>query len=196
MVNEQPKLQTHSPLLPFLMVLICIALGYFIISPKIAEIKSTNTSIAAKDKDTQALQEKIDGLKSLKSKFAVAPDDVNLLKIVTSDSEQMPEIIEQITAIANKSGMLVKSIKPDSRQVAGETLLSLQLGGDYLGLISFSENLEKNVRPAGVKSINMSSGLSDNTKTFDATVTISLFTNNNSSAAKSTGQSNIAEEAL
>lgn len=186
MVKDNEKINTHSPFLPFIVAIICLALGYFIISPKVTSLYELNTQIAAKQKDTANLQEKIDNLTNLKLKFEQSSDDVDLLKMVLASSDQQPEIINQLTAIASKSGMEIKAIKPYDMQVTGSTSIMVTLKGDYAGLIVFCSNLEKNIRPAAIKSVNLTSSKQEDQNYFEASLIINFFTNQNKNKTTNT----------
>lgn len=194
MIKEEEKLATNSPLLPLLVAIFCFGLGYLVIYPKISELKNLNTQIAAVNKDSINLQEKTSNLKILQSKFARASSDVELLKVALPADEQMAEIIQQLQTLASKSGMLVKSIRPSIGPVSDETLLAVSLEGTFSNLVTFSENLEKNVRPANIKSVNMASSDSLTGTIFEANVTLAFFTNQDKNASANQQASSVSEE--
>ncbi|EKD56877.1 MAG: hypothetical protein ACD_58C00059G0002 [uncultured bacterium] len=192
MVSKENKVQSSTNIYPLLVVLICALLGYWVISPKIAEIKEFNTSIAAKEQDTASLNEKIQNLKTLQKQFEAAPGDVEILNLAIADDPQMPEIIEQLTSMASKSGMTIKSIRPDYRDSTNETVVGVTLRGDYINLINYISETEKNLRPASVKSINLSSTTLQDQSVLDTTLAIGFFTakSNSDSVAKALDKTN------
>lgn len=193
MVNNEGKIPDQIKIYPLLVVLICGALSYWVISPKISTLRDFNTKISAKEKDTVALQEKIDNLKILQKQFTSSPADVELLNLAITEDSQIPEIIEQILAISNKSGMIVKSIRPDYRQTTGETIINITARGDYPNLIGLISGLEKNLRLTSVKSINMNSVTTQTSNVLDTTLAIGFFTLSSATSSISQSNSNVGE---
>lgn len=193
MVNRENKVQNTTSIYPLLIILVCALLGYWVINPKIVEIKEYNTSIAAKEKDTTTLDEKIQNLKSLQKQFTASPSDVEILNLAIADDPQMPEIIEQLTSMASKSGMTIKSIRPDYRDATNETVVGITLRGDYINLINYITEIEKNLRPASVKSLNLSSTILQDQNVLDTTLALGFFTSKNNSS-NITSSTNNSEE--
>lgn len=189
MVNNQNKVQNQTTIYPFLVILICGLLSFWVINPKIAVLKDLNTKISAKEKDTSALNEKIQNLKSLQKQFKDSSQDVELFNLAITEDEQMPEIIEQITSMASKSGVIVKTIRPDTRQVSNETVVNLSIRGDYPNLTAFVSRLEKNLRLATIKSININSSVAQDKKSLDTTLALGFFTAEKSTVSANTSSS-------
>jgi Tfp pilus assembly protein PilO len=173
MLNESAKIKNQTQLFPLLISIICLTIGYFIIFPKIDELKLINTQIEAKNQNISEIQEKITNLNALKNEFTNNSGTLESVNLALADSSQLAEIIEQVTGISQKSGMNLKSIKPDSKQLNNELLINLSLQGDYSSLINFTENVEKNLRPISVKSISMSMSTDG---IFDANIGLGVLT--------------------
>jgi Tfp pilus assembly protein PilO len=173
MLNEEAKIKNQTQLLPLLISVICLAIGYFVILPKIEELKLINIQIEAKNQNITEVQNKITNLNLLKNEFTNNSGTLEAVNLALADSSQLPEIIEQITSITQKSGMSLKSIKPDSKQINNELLVNLSLQGDFGSLITFTQNIEKNLRPITLKSVSMSMSTDG---TFDANVGLGILT--------------------
>lgn len=184
-MNEANNVKEHSSLLPLLAVIVAIGLGYLVINPKIAELRSLNNQISAKNLDITAMQEKINNLTILKQKFSESPGDVELLNLAVPKDSQIPEIIEEVTAMAGKSGLEVNAINPVVQQTSsGETEVSISVNGDYISFVNFSENLEKNIRPVTFKSVNIASQVqASGSIKLNATITLGFLTYQNKSTS-------------
>lgn len=178
MNNNDSKNDQQFQALVILVVILASALSYFVINPKINNLHQLNNKIQAKEREITASQIRIADLKTMQDKFAQSPGDVQLLDLVIPKDDQFPELIRQLSAMANNSGMIIKSINPDNRSTSQETLVSVTLGGDYLSLINFANNVEKNNRLISLKSFVLaSSNSNDSNNFFEATLRLSFFTN-------------------
>lgn len=178
MNNNDSKNDQQFQALVILVVIMASALSYFVINPKINDLHQLNNKIQAKEKEITASQIRIADLKTMQDKSAQNPGDVQLLDLVIPKDDQFPELIRQLNAMANNSGMIIKSINPDNRSASHETLVSVTLGGDYLSLINFANNVEKNNRLISLKSFVLaSSNSNDSNNFFEATLRLSFFTN-------------------
>lgn len=174
MTNDQGKLNLYSPLLPLLIVVIIIGLGYLVIQPLITTLKDLNTKIAARSEQITQMESKISNLKYLKGEFAKATADLDLLNIAIPKDSQMPEILMQLAQIAGKSGVQITSINPKSGE--GENL-SINTQGDFASISSFIENLEKNLRPITIRAISFTSSKNqEGVSTMTANISLEVFT--------------------
>lgn len=188
MNNNDVKNDQQFQALAILVVLVASALSYFIINPKINDLRQFNNKIQAKEKEISASQARITDLKAMQDKFRENPDDLQLLDLVIPKDEQFPELIRQLSAMAANSGMVLKSINPDNRSGSEETIVAVTLSGDYLGLINFANNVEKNNRLVSLKSFALASSGEDN-GSFEATLRLGFFTNSPQANQASESQS-------
>lgn len=178
MTENHSKLNTHSPILPLLVVVVVIGLGYLVIQPTIIELKDLNIQIAAKVKQITTMTEKIDALKYLKAEFAKNTKDLELLGVIIPEDEQVPEILVQLSAIASKSAVQVTSITP--KVTSGKSIFQIGVNGDFSGISSFVDNLEKNSRPIAVQSVSfVPSAAKEGTASMTANLSIEIFTLSN-----------------
>jgi hypothetical protein len=173
---------------PLEVSLVClILLGvifYFGFKPLLNNLHSTNLDVKTKKEELSLKQKKLDNLKSMKVKLNALKDNLLLMKKALPKEEDMPGILVQTEALASQSGLSVSSLSPspskETQQASSESEVtegvpqtvsqqtgvnsvsySLALTGGYPSLISFLENIEKNLRPTTIKSVNISAGSKD-----------------------------------
>jgi Tfp pilus assembly protein PilO len=169
---------------PIEVSLVClIILGlifYFGLKPLLNNLHSTNLDVKVKKEELSLKQQKLDNLNSMRAKINVLKDSLLLMKKALPKEEDVPDILVQTEALASQSGLLVSSFTPSAKagqagsevtegvpqtvsQQTGVNSVSygIALTGGYPSLLSFLENVEKNLRPTTVKSVTISGGSRD-----------------------------------
>lgn len=167
--------------------LVClILLGvifYFGFKPLLNNLHSTNVDVKAKKEELSLKQKKLDNLNSMRAKINVLKDSLVLMKKALPKEEDVPGILVQTEALVSQSGFLLSSFAPSVKaQQAGSEPIEVQEGmpqtvaqqtgvdsvsysivltGGYASLVSFLENVEKNLRPSTVKSLSIQGGSPD-----------------------------------
>lgn len=135
-------------LFSLLMVIVIVAVGYFVLSPIISSLKDLNTNIDAKDAENVQLEQKLLTLNKLKQEFADNPNKLKILNLAVPEENMLAEITESLREIAAQSVINITSIKQVSTQTSKDTntKIDLTFEGSYTGFKMFLEDLEKNVR--------------------------------------------------
>lgn len=140
-----------------LMVIIVIALGYFVIAPWIADIKDLNIKIAAKDRENTQLEQNLLALKNLKKQFDESSEATKLLDLALPESDYLAEVVETLRGIADKSAANLIQIRQGTSADKKATDIEINFEGSYESLRMLLDNIEKNIRFANINSINLTS---------------------------------------
>jgi Tfp pilus assembly protein PilO len=74
----------------------------------------------------------------------------------------------QLQALAQKSGLEINSIQPNTTSTKS-LAVNLSVKGGFANMLIFLQNLEKNIRIMQVKTVNLASSQKDNQTTVSAT---------------------------
>lgn len=135
-----------------------VVVGFWGTYPMITQLKDVNLANRAKAQEITLTESKINNLNTLKTDFQRFQTEVSMLSVVAPTTDQLPEILVQIETMAKKSGLEVSSIQPDKASSSSQTDVNLSVKGSFAATLSFLQNLEKNIRPAQVKSLTINSG--------------------------------------
>lgn len=142
-----------------LAILIGLALIYFGFRPILSDYRENRLSLETRKMEIVALEARKAELETLQTKFSKSASALNRLAVALPDDEQYPELLTQISALSAASGTTLSSIQPSRGTSASEEVITtLSLKGSYPSLITFFENLEHNLRPIQVKSLNITRG--------------------------------------
>lgn len=165
--------------------LVClISLGvifYFGFKPLLNNLHSTNLDVKVKKEELSLKQEKLDNLNAMRAKISALRDSLLLMKKALPKEEDVPGILVQTEALVSQSGFLLSSFDTKTQQAGSEPIevqegvsqtvaqqtgvdsvsYSITLTGGYPSLLSFLENVEKNLRPTTVKSVTIFGGSPD-----------------------------------
>lgn len=153
---REVKGKNYWALFSFLMIIIIIAIGYFLISPYISELKDLNTKVLARTKENQELQEKITALRKLKQEFEENSDTINLLDLALPEKDMLAEVIETIGDIAEDSVTEITSIKQTKSKDKDMTQIDVSFESSYPSFKMFLEDLENNIRLVTPVKVNLS----------------------------------------
>lgn len=136
--------------------------------PSVNNLKDASLKVAAKDNEINLINKKVNDLNTLKSEFTNFQNEVNVLSVAAPTTDQMPEILTQLQALAQKSGLEVNSIQPNTAS-SKSLAVNLSLRGGFPNMLIFLQNLEKNIRIMNIKTVNLASTQKDNQTTITAT---------------------------
>lgn len=153
---NQPK--DYWPMISFLIAVLILAVGYFLIYPNMNRLKELNTQIAAKNKEAQSMETKIADLYALKKAFSENQDKIDKLDLALPKDDAMAELLNNISTIGASSALnvvLVNQLKPTKE--TKYTSVEIGFEGSFKSLKLFFEDLEKNIRASDPKLISISS---------------------------------------
>lgn len=153
---REVKGKNYWSLFSFLMVIIMIAVGYFLINPYVSELKNLNTGIDAKTNENSELEQKLISLQKLKKDFEENEDTVKMLDLALPESDMLAEVVETIQDIANDSVVEITSIKQSKSKDNTSTVISITFEGSYSSFKMFLEDIEDNIRLATPTKITLS----------------------------------------
>jgi Tfp pilus assembly protein PilO len=137
-------------------IVIIGVLAFVAVRPMSSEVRKTNAKIKANQEQSARTQEKIDKLNELQPKLAVYKEQIKNLKIAMPASQQIPEVLVMVQAIALDAGLSISGfdVQPDSG--GGEVGVNMSATGSYDNLSQFTRKLENNLRPIKIKTMNIS----------------------------------------
>lgn len=153
-MNENSN-QNYSPFLPFLAIVIAIALAYLAIGPWVNDIRQLDIDNSVKKQQYSALEEKIGNLEYLQGQFKQNPDKAKLINIVFPSGKEMEDFIVQVSNMAKTASLNIDAIKPLKKTTQSNANLEVDISGNYENLVMFLGELENNDRLVSVKSINI-----------------------------------------
>lgn len=161
-------------------ILICLAIiflgGYFLTKPLIGKLKEKNIQIDAKEKDISAMQSKISDLQTASSQMKTGSKELELLNLAWPPDEGLPEVLVSVEAMAGRAGLSVQAISPASGQQSntGEVPVTVTVSGNFSNIITFSQILEKNLRPIKIKSIAIAASTAKDARGVGSTYNIAM----------------------
>jgi Tfp pilus assembly protein PilO len=157
MDNKSDKKSNSAAIIASICVIGIIAIGYFYIYPNVDSLKKINTDVEAKIAEISKYQDNISALNILKNQYSQISTQLSKLGLAVPADADMPDLLTQVEYMANSSGMKLNSIQPGKETAKGVVPVTINLKGDFTGLNNFVTMLEKNIRPAGIKTINITS---------------------------------------
>ena len=154
--KESPK-SNRQALIALLCFVVIVGVAYFVINPSISGLKEVNAKIDAKNQEISTLKANINTLNTLKTQLEQAKDTANKLELAVPTKDDIPEILVQIENMAKDSGLKINSIQTTNEDTQGYVPISVSLQGDYIGFSKFLSELETNIRPMTIQTINMAS---------------------------------------
>ena len=141
--------------LSLLLLVIIIAVGYFMVYPSVGQLKEANINVAAKEKDVNDLQNKISSLNKLDTEMKNNPDKMKMLELGIPATDAQAEIIATLSGIASNSGTTIKSISQSQSKESDFSQILLVFETSYNGFQLMLNSLENNIRFAGVNTISL-----------------------------------------
>lgn len=176
-------------------ILICLVIvglmiffGYKYI---LVNLHSLNVDLASKQQELSQKEDKLENLKNMKNKLASLQSTLEMMQRALPKGADIPDLLVSTEALVGASGLGMASFTPPASNEAGTPAAapteggtapipqvvtnqtgisslsySLSLQGSYPAFLTFLDNVEKNLRPTSVKSINITGGGSDKPLTY------------------------------
>jgi Tfp pilus assembly protein PilO len=179
-------IEKRSLEISILSIVLTFLLIWFGLRPVVGKLHEQNVSLARLKEEYTQKQTKLDTLSSMKSRLASLKSDLELMQKALPKGEDIPGLLVSTESLVGNSGLALTSfsppasgqassstttqttasanISPTVTQATGISSLSysLSLQGGYPQFITFLQNVEKNLRPTSVVSINIAGGGGDN----------------------------------
>lgn len=161
-------------------VLICLAVivlvGFLLEKPQLLSLKEKNAQILARQQEISASQQKLSDLRTAASQLKAAEKELELLNLALPSDVGIPEVLVSVEAMVSRAGLTVNSITPASEgeKTTGEVPVSVSASGSFAQLVSFTQILEKNLRPVKIKSIAIAASTAEGQTGVSATYNITL----------------------
>ena len=162
----------------FLVGVFTLVIAYGVVRPVNVGYRQTKIGVANFRQEKALLLEKQEKLKNLGKTLQEEKDFIFLVEKVLPKTQEIPELLIVIDEIAAKNTLLITNFSPREREeevgrernVVGNSTTALveqglkivdiqfDLTGGYTGLKQFIEDLERNIRPVHIETINVVSG--------------------------------------
>lgn len=164
------KPEEQISLVIFVVVVLCFVLGYFVLMPFASSYKANKISAIDLTNEKDSLLKKQTMLKNLGKDIENRKDFIEKTRFVLPTDPQVPEALVAIEKLASANSLYITSFVPKEEAKAGATANSqtkkdyksmevqFDVSGSYLDFKNFLEDLEKNIRPVAITSINVSGG--------------------------------------
>lgn len=164
--------QISSGIMVPLIVLVILAVGYFMMLPRYHGVRQQRVLLAAKQDEVKKSKEILDQLKGLVKEFDAKHEQATAITDTLPTAPEIPEILANFDYLAKQSGLTLVNLqitlpsatpnaappKPDAVATLTENLvemrIDLTLAGKYPNLKNFLTNLEQNARLLDLKSLN------------------------------------------
>ena len=153
-----------------MLLAIPIASYFFVFAPRNAEIRDARAEISAKEKRLSELNILTDRIGDLGREIAQREEDLERLNQKLPDREGVDRILEQVTQLAQKSQLNVRSVKGEKAVPAGlamELPLKTVIEGNFEGFYQFLldvESLPRITRVHAMKITKLGMGPRDDPK--------------------------------
>lgn len=166
---------TKEEILGILFIILAAVCFWFLARPALASLKETSLQVAAKTIEIDQTQTKLEAVKKLKTEFNVNPDAYRRLQIALPSAANAADIIVQIEALAQSSGVEVSSFVPSAAADSSRgSEFNLSIKGGYSAVANFLKNTENNLQPLGVKSLSLAGG--SNASLMSGSLVVEVFT--------------------
>ncbi len=138
---------------------IVLTLGgvYFGLRPLVADYQAAQVAVGARGLEIEALNERKIKLVQLEGQFNKFETQIQQLELAVPSEPQYPEILEQLTALANEAQLTLTSIQPQQSDLVNTTSvpINLTVRGAFPGMLAFAQKIETNLRPITVTSVSL-----------------------------------------
>lgn len=172
------KQENQIELVIALVLIIVLALSYFVFAPMYRSYAASNIEIANLAVQRQTLEDKKTNLLGLKDLIASRTSFIASVQDILPVDQQVPEVLFTLEKIATKNGLALTDFTPrlreEQREVitnpeTGETSvrvanqyrtvqLDFNLTGSYDQVKQFVLDLQNNIRPIDIQSISINGG--------------------------------------
>lgn len=138
-------------------LLLIAALTYLVAMPQASNLKADKALLAQKKGEELKLQSQKDALEQAANDLVQYAPDLERLKLAFPATDQQVEALVQAQAITAKTGVTVTSLSP-SKPKAGDLPIAFGIKGSYSTIITFLRELNNNLRPIVVQTVNIVPG--------------------------------------
>lgn len=148
-----------KPTTIIILVAFVLVLGGTILIAKPQAEKLNNQIVTRKQKEVEAkqLEEKYKALVTLANELGSKTEEINRLSIAYPGEEQVVEALVQSQTMAGQAGVTIVSLAP-SRGKAGGVPIAMNVKGTYQAVSSLLRELNNNLRPTIIRSLNIVAG--------------------------------------
>lgn len=156
---------------PLYIILLClviiVGLIFFGLKPILSSIKAVNLEVLLAKREYQEKEKRLNLLKTIQANPSLVSENLALMKkALPKEEESTSDLLVNIEALSASSGVFLSAFTPaktETPTTPSPTTLSplffdLSLSGSYPSFLTFLENVEKNLRPMTVKTINLTAG--------------------------------------
>jgi len=157
-VNKEKKTSQALILVTVLLFIISIFLVIFVIVPKFSQIQSLNNDVKSKKEELTLGLAKIDAINNAQSIIKNSVADLALLNVALPGDKNTDEALVMVEKICDLNGLKISSVQIDSSEKnTSITSLTYTLNGSYPSMVNFLSDIQKNIRPVSVESLNITS---------------------------------------
>lgn len=194
-------LQNKSTLIILVSIVVIFLLSFFALRPILSTLRQSNLEVGAKKIEYKRKSEKLANLKKIQDKISQSKEQIDLMKKALPKGVDMPSLLVNIEGLISASGLSLSSLSPvqttetpTPEEIASTTEVpsapvsqvvtevtgistasfSLSLSGSYPPLLTLINNLEKNLRPMTISTLNLVSGGAAD-KPMSATINVNTF---------------------
>lgn len=167
-----------------LLIAFLLAVGwwFFFISPRNADIADADEQLAASQAQEQRLRVQIAQLEEIQADELLYLDALSELEALIPDRALLDEFIEQVDALAENTGIDLRSLAPSVPVQSADSELrvvnvSAQIEGEFFDVLGFLFGLNDMERLVRVDGVALSSGVNEQGATIlNVTLEMRLFT--------------------
>jgi Tfp pilus assembly protein PilO len=161
-VGEKDQTMT----LMVLIILICFGLGYFVFMPIASNYNLERIKTANLDREKNNLNDKQIVLKGLQTDLDQRAPFIDLTNNAMPTTSQIPELLVTLSQLASNNSLYMTNFSPKPEDVPktgtiveySTVKVEFDVKGSYLDLKQFLKDIESNLRPINITSINISGG--------------------------------------
>lgn len=165
--------QERTTLVIILAIVISFGIAYFGLKPALISYHDARVAVGARGEEINNLTDRKTALVQLGGLLKKYDSQIKLLNLAVPPEPQYPELLAQLAAMAEESGLTLTSLQPQSSDLTNTASVpvNLTVRGSFPNMVGFAGKIETNLRPATVLSISLvGNGDPDSTKQLTATI--------------------------
>ncbi|MBI4175015.1 type 4a pilus biogenesis protein PilO [Candidatus Berkelbacteria bacterium] len=161
-------------LIALLAVLLSFSIGYFWFAPSIKAYQSHRLAMAVRTEELLAFDQRKADLLEYEQVFTEQQVRLKRLDLAVPTTPSYPELLTQTKTLVEQAGLTLTNFQPGrGSDQQTELVVTLTVRGTYPRIVSFTDQLEDNLRPARVQTLNLvRSGQTNETNDLAATLQI------------------------
>src|SRR3989344_4806862 len=145
-------------ILPFILFFVALALGFWVLWPLYGDIQAA-LLLKEQNQDNLTQRKKLtENMERLIGQYNEREGDISSLSKAIPNSQNVPELLVNLEAIASESGLVFKGVnfKPKDLKAPGiKTLIAeIRVTGSYPAFLSYLKTMEKSLRIFDITSIS------------------------------------------